>query len=44
MTTKPATVLTEPKTDEPTEDGACPDCGSTAINVHGLLDCPDCGI
>jgi hypothetical protein len=25
------------------EDGLCPDCGAVAINVHGLLDCSDCG-
>ncbi|WP_162993994.1 hypothetical protein [Halalkalicoccus subterraneus] len=44
-------TLTAPKTNaestpaEPTrfESAACPDCGERAINVQGLLDCPDCG-
>lgn len=35
---------TEEPNDEPhTDEGQCPACGETAINVQGLLDCPDCG-
>lgn len=33
----------EPNTEPRTDDGLCPACGETAINVQGLLDCPDCG-
>lgn len=33
----------EPNNESRTDDGYCPDCGETAINVQGLLDCPDCG-
>lgn len=39
----------ETGTDEPAIDharadhGLCPNCGETAINVQGLLDCSDCG-
>ncbi|ADJ14288.1 hypothetical protein [Halalkalicoccus jeotgali] len=25
------------------ESATCPDCGKRAINVQGLLDCPNCG-
>ncbi len=45
----PPTSRQETRTDEPTmnhartDDGHCPDCGGTAINVQGLLDCSDCG-
>ncbi|MFC6903626.1 hypothetical protein [Halalkalicoccus tibetensis] len=27
-----------------TERGICSACGGVAINVQGLLDCPDCGV
>ncbi|KYH26115.1 hypothetical protein HAPAU_12070 [Halalkalicoccus paucihalophilus] len=30
-------------TNDPSERGTCPYCGATAINVQGLLDCPECG-
>lgn len=35
----------EPETtpNEATERGVCPECGTRAINVQGLLDCPECG-
>ncbi|MCL7416786.1 MAG: hypothetical protein M8354_02955 [Halalkalicoccus sp.] len=41
-------LLSRPKdpettTPEATERGTCPDCDSRAINVQGLLDCPECG-
>lgn len=26
------------------ERGTCSNCGGVAINVQGLLDCPDCGV
>lgn len=45
MTPTLASPKTEPTPTEPTpslDDATCPDCGSRAINVQGLLDCPDC--
>lgn len=45
MTTKTASTGTEPtpKTNEPADNGTCHECGALAINVQGLLDCPECG-
>lgn len=40
-----ATLESPTATEETTtERGTCSNCGGLAINVQGLLDCPDCGV